>query len=49
MDLKYYFDGKEITKAEADQIEKENNEIYANYRKTGNFTLLYNIKFVVVI
>lgn len=42
---RYFVDGKEITKLEAEAIEKKNTE----YLNSGNFENMLNIKFIVVI
>ena len=42
---RYFVDGKEITKQEAELIEKKNNE----YFNSGNMEDMLNIKFIVVI
>ena len=42
---RYFVDGKEITKQEAELIEKKNNE----YLNSGNMEDMLNIKFIVVI
>ena len=42
---RYFVNGKEITKQEAELIEKKNNE----YLNSGNMEDMLNIKFIVVI
>jgi hypothetical protein len=42
---KYYVSGKEITEAEAREIERKNNE----YLASGNMEDMLKIKFIVVI
>lgn len=42
---RYFVNGKEITKQEAELIEKNNNE----YLNSGNMEDMLNIKFIVVI
>lgn len=42
---RYFVNGKEITKQEADFIEKKNSE----YLNNGNMEDMLNIKFIVVI
>lgn len=42
---KYYVSGKEITEAEAIEIERKNNE----YLASGNMEDMLKIKFIVVI
>lgn len=42
---RYFVNGKEITKQEAELIERKNNE----YLNNGNMEDMLNIKFIVVI
>jgi hypothetical protein len=42
---RYFVDGKEITEAEAKEIERKNNE----YLASGDFNEMLKIKFIVVI